>query len=746
MSYQLSTPLAQVRGLGPTWVNRLAKHDIHTVADFLLLLPIRYDDRSITLTINQLGSIDTDQLLTRLDSVANSGQNPTKLKLLTQDKKASDKSKIPTVTIRATVTQLKMYWKGTRSVQSAWLHDETGRIKATWFNSPFVMTTLREGETYLFAGKYSSHYSTLTQPSIEKIDTGESIHTGRLVPIYTSTIGIKPGMIRRLLQRILDQIEIDNRHAELIGRHCGLACPKANGSLQSQKSMEVINADGKSSTTNNQQLNLDENQSLLSLSTALSQLHFPDSADSIIVARERLALEELLVLLSTSQRLTKTWQKTYQSTTPNLRQMNIADLVDQHKLPFQLTNSQQIALQDLLSDLSQPYPMNRLLLGEVGSGKTVVAGLIASYLVSQGQTCCFLAPTRILAQQHASTLANLFPTTQIKLLTSQSTFDKVAQPTLLVGTHKLFNHIHALKPALVIIDEQQRFGVSQRTDQVSWTSHAKHKLLPHVLTMTATPIPRSLLLTIFRHIQVSTLTELPFPRQVKTYLVPNVKRTKAITWLRKQLMPDNSLLIVVCPLVDPNTKAAENASAAIATFQDMQKLFSDFPVGLLHGQQKKSDQANVLDQLHHDQLKILVATSLVEVGVDLPQATHLWIENADRFGLSSLHQLRGRVGRRGQEGHCLLFTNSTTDTTRSRLQLFSTTTDGFRLAEADLKQRGAGDIFGTKQHGWGGLRFSAWTNANLLKLSDQINHQLPSDWHSPLEAQFLSGEVEGVTN
>lgn len=699
MSYQLSTPLAQVRGLGPTWVSRFAKHDIYTVADFLLLLPIRYDDRSMTLTINQLQSSNIDQVFARFDSALNSGQNTIKLNQAAQNKKTASKSKTPTVTIRASITQLKMHWKGTRSIQSAWLHDETGRIKATWFNSPFVMTTLKEGETYLFAGKYSTQYSTLTQPSIEKIDTGENIHTGRLVPIYTSTMGIKPGMIRRLLQRILDQLEVDNYHDEL-----------------------------------------------LPISTALSQLHFPDSADNIIFARERLALEELLVLLSTSQRLTKTWRKIYQSTTPNLEQVSATDFIDQHKLPFHLTNSQKTVLQELLHDLCQPYPMNRLLLGEVGSGKTVVAGLIASYVVSQGQSCCFLAPTRILAQQHATTLANLFPTTQVKLLTAQSTFDQIARPTLLVGTHKLFNHIHTLKPALVIIDEQQRFGVLQRTDQVSWTSHSKHKLLPHVLTMTATPIPRSLLLTILRHIQVSTLTELPFPRQVKTYLVPNSKRTKAINWLKKQLTPAKSLLIVVCPLVDHNTKAAENASAALAIFQDMQKLFPKFPVGLLHGQQKKSDQACVLDQLHHDQLKILVATSLVEVGVDLPQATHLWIENAERFGLSSLHQLRGRVGRRGQEGHCLLFTNSTTDSTRDRLQLFSTTTDGFKLAEADLKQRGAGDIFGTKQHGWSGLRFSAWTNADLLAKSGQINHQLPADWHSPLEAQFLSREVEGITN
>jgi len=700
MSYSLTTPLNQVQGIGPTWVSRLGQHNIHTVADFLLLFPLRYDDRSTTLNINQLLTLDQDQLLNQ-GNLSNSDNQP--------------KSKIPTVTIRATVSQLKMYWKGPRSIQSAWLNDDTGRVKATWFNSPFVMTTLREGETYLFAGKYSHQYSTLTQPSIEKIDTGEQIHTGRLVPLYSSTIGIKPGMIRRLLQRILDQLEIDN-------------------------------IDRTPSTTYNQHLNLDENQPLLSLTIALSQLHFPDSADSIIVARERLALEELLTLRSASQRLTNTWRKTYKTTTPDLSIINAPDLISQNSLPFHLTNSQQTALQDLLTDLTQPYPMNRLLLGEVGSGKTVVAGLVASRLVAQGHTVCFLAPTRILAQQHAATLTNLFPSTQIKLLTAQSTFGKITQPTLLVGTHKLFTHIPAIKPALVIIDEQQRFGVLQRTDQVSWSNSGKQNLLPHVLTMTATPIPRSLLLTIFRHIQVSTLTELPFPRQVKTYLVPNAKRTKAITWLKKQLPPANSLLIVVCPLVDPNTKAAENASAAIAIFDEMKKLFPKFTVGLLHGQQKKTDQAQVLDQLHQDQLKILVATSLVEVGVDLPQATHLWIENADRFGLSSLHQLRGRVGRRGQEGHCLLFTNSTSDSTRDRLHLFSTTTDGFKLAEADLKQRGAGDIFGTKQHGWAGLRFSAWTNADLLAKSDQINNQLPPNWHSPLEAQFLSGEIEGMSN
>nr|MBP7842750.1 DEAD/DEAH box helicase [Candidatus Woesebacteria bacterium] len=456
--------------------------------------------------------------------------------------------------------------------------------------------------------------------------------------------------------------------------------------------------------------------------------------------------------------------KTYWKNLHSAEIIQLSDPEIPESIPFELTQAQKRCVTEILADIKTATPMNRVLIGDVGSGKTVVAGTAASHTIKSGKSVALVAPTKILAEQHYQTLQKIFPDLEVELLTGKTPKPRNASlksntvdhnsnltPKFYVGTHALINKIDSIQPGLIIYDEQHRFGVQQRSES------AKLQTIPHTLTMSATPIPRSLMLTIFSHLKVSIIDELPKGRiPTKTWVVPEEKRTGAYDWIAKELCSDSKtskqtdtdhsdattsdstkLALIVCPFIDPsNHEAFENIASAKETFETIKSEFSklgkkhkkSFTVALLHGKMKPAEQNKIIADLYDKKIDILVTTPVVEVGVDLPAASIMVIEASQRFGMASLHQLRGRVGRAGQQGYCLLFSSSNSKTAQERLENFSKETNGLKLAELDLKSRGSGDIFGTQQSGLSNLQFASWTNLELIGQAKQIYETLPKDW------------------
>lgn len=724
MNYRLESPLLTVKGVGPQITSALAKEGIKTVLDLLMVLPTRYADHSQTLTIQQL----------------------------------FDQEQKQTVTVVAQVIAVTEYRRGRRRLQQATLKDSTAQIRATWFNQTYLKQTLKKGESYRFSGKYDPKYRTLTQPAFEKTQA-HALHTGRIVPMYSSALPVKPGKLRRILQEIVSNLKVES----------------------SQQSSDDLVKFG-------QDL-IKSDQKLLPLDKAWQALHFPDEASQVEVARFRLGLEELVVLIRQAQQKRRDWQKLRTEPAINdLASKNQEDWLPTD-LPFALTKAQLRVTKQIFKDLGLDKAMNRLLLGDVGSGKTIVAGLVARQVVRAGHNVVMVAPTRILAEQHYQSLSKTLPDLPLTLITAKTT-GRVAtqatdrattqtaertaaqaterltakttkqagsnQPQLVIGTHAVFSRLTKLRPRLIIYDEQQRFGVVQRD------SGTKLKPQPHLLTMTATPIPRSLALTLFAHLKISRLDELPPGRKTpKSWLVPTTKRQAAYQWTLDQLALDKEAqAFVVCPFIDKaDHESLTKVAAAQEIYDTFQKLVQDatrqgstkaqlnkqnqsskseskrqkIGVDLLHGRLPAKTQAKVMDRFKNGQTKVLVTTPIVEVGVDVPEAKIMIIESAERFGLASLHQLRGRVGRGGQQGYCLLLKTTATAPDNKRLQTFIKHTDGHKLAEFDLQNRGPGELFGTEQSGFWQLRFGSWTNLELIETAQRLAQKLPADWQSFLD-------------
>lgn len=677
--YQLSTPLSSVKGIGPMLADKLAQINLLTVKDFLLWLPLRYEDRSRNVAIADL---KPGELVTFPAKVLNKGN----------------------------------YYKGRRSIQSATVVDATGRLKLMWFNNAYIVDRLTKDHDYLFSGKINDR-GIMVQPVVENLGI-DTIHTNRLVPLYSVMSTIKQGTLRRLLKHILDFL---TPPPDL-----------ANDLVLKNK--------------------------LPDLTTTFTQLHFPDSAEMVINARERLALEELLSLMHKSKGIKEEWAAQGHAPT-------IAETATTVSLPFTLTNAQQRVIKEVLDDLRRTIPMNRLLLGDVGSGKTVVAGLAAVEMMQVGHSVAFIVPTRILADQHTQTLQKLFPDLPLQLVTTsakKADFQVSDQPTLYIGTHAVINRLPLIQPGLIIYDEQHRFGVTQRSysgEELLSGSGKQRQLSPHILTMSATPIPRSLMLTIFSHLSLSVIDEMPQGRlPVKTWVVPEPKRAGALDWIDQQLgkstasadhVPAQTQVLIVCPFIDPSRhEALENVAAVTQTFQNIKTGLPHRRVALLHGRMTKAEQKLITDKLYERQIEVLVTTPIVEVGVDLPAASIIVIEAADRFGLASLHQLRGRVGRAGQQAYCLVFSSSKQPAVLDRLTKFSQVTNGQELAELDLENRGAGDIFGTQQHGFDQLRFASWTNLELITLARTAFERLQElpNWQPLFDMRQSESETTPLAN
>ena len=545
--------------------------------------------------------------------------------------------------------------------------DDTGEIDITFFNQSFVKDAIKWGETYIFYGKVSatSKMFSMTNPIFER-DTQNGEFTGRIIPVYPLTKGLTQKSLMNAVRHAL--------------KECGDELPDALP---------------KSVT---------ERYELCKVPFAYENIHFPRDANSLEIARKRLVFEELFVLAAAMKflRLGRENKAGRSLTTPDFAEFYNA-------LPFEATNAQKRAINESARDMAGEIPMNRLIQGDVGSGKTLVAAALSWAAAKCGRQTAFMAPTEILAQQHYRSMSELLEPLGIRVglltgsLTAKQKRDVYGQLNLgeidlIIGTHALISDgvsFHDL--ALVITDEQHRFGVNQRSTLIEKGES------PHVLVMSATPIPRTLSMIIYGDLDVSVIDEMPpGRREVETFVVTERHRKRIYSFSEK-LVGEGRQIYVICPMVEEG----EEMASAVSHYETLKKdVFPNLRVALVHGKMNSKDKDASMKAFADGEADILVATTVVEVGVDVPNAALIIVENADRFGLSQLHQLRGRVGRGKHESYCVLFGGTAAETSRARLEILRTTNDGFKIAEEDLKLRGPGDFFGSRQHGLPQMRIA----------------------------------------
>ncbi|MEK7497444.1 MAG: ATP-dependent DNA helicase RecG [Patescibacteria group bacterium] len=589
-------------------------------------------------------------------------------------------------TVKGVVTSfINQYTKSGRMIQIVNIEDSTGTLSAIWFNQPFLRSSFKKGSTVAFGGTlgWFGRNKAFMAPEYEVIrENTRQIHTGGLIPIYPETAGISSKWLRR---RVSDALE---RYTQ---------------SLSEFLSKDVI-------SKNN----------LLDYTKAINNVHTPKSIKEYEKGKERLSFNEFFFLIIQNIKRKRRWQKNRASNELTLNQKEVDQFVK--TLPFKLTDSQKNATEEILSDLEGKIPMNRILEGDVGSGKTVVAaiGVFATFL--NGYQTVIMAPTQILATQHYRTLIKLFEKYKItiNLITSdtrlQSPQATASGGQVFIGTHALLSkNLNLDNVAFIVIDEQHRFGVTQREALVKKTK--KGNIAPHVLTMTATPIPRTVALTFFGDLDISILNELPSGRKkITTWIVPQEKRNAGYQWLHKKIKEEETQVFVVCPLIDESEKETMiEVKAVTKEAENLKKLFPDLKIGLIHGKLSAKEKDRIIDEFKEKKTDILVATPVIEVGIDIPNATIMVIEAADRFGLAQLHQLRGRVGRGEKKSYCILLTESKSEISNKRLSYMEKSYSGFELAEADFKLRGPGEIFGTSQSGFPTLKIATWDQMDLLK-------------------------------
>ena len=572
---------------------------------------------------------------------------------------------------------------GKASIIEVIISDGTGGLRLSFFNQPWLANRFKQGEAISVSGKIDQYLGRLVMnsPDWESVEA-ENLHTNRIVPIYSLTERINQKWLRNLLKQVI----------EYWARSVADALP------------ESVRSSAR----------------VMPLGEALLQIHFPDSQDKLKAARERLAFDEIFYLQMGVLRQKRDWKSVDARRFPVPDEWLGARLTS---LPFTLTSVQQRAISDIRADLDSGKPMNRLLQGDVGSGKTVVAALAAGVITSNGAQAAIMAPTSILAEQHyrnfTDLLKDLLKPEEIRLLvgdTPESEKEEIrnglANNTIkiVIGTHAVIEGpVQFGELQFVVIDEQHRFGVEQRAELRSKGTN------PHLLVMTATPIPRSLALTLYGDLDLSIMDEMPAGRQpINTYLLRPQERERAFTLLRGQIK-DNKQAFIIYPLIDESEKI--EARAAVDDYETLSKeVFPDLKLGLLHGRMRPAEKDDVMLKFRDRKFDILVSTTVVEVGVDVPNATVMVIEGADRFGLAQLHQLRGRVGRGSDQSYCLLIPTHEDKTENERLQAMTESNDGFLLAEKDLQIRGPGEFLGTRQSGYtSGLRMASITDVKLIE-------------------------------
>ncbi len=653
----LDAPVTTLPGVSTAYAARLQRLGIVRVGDLLYHFPHRYDDYATLKPINRLEY----------------GEETTVIG-----------------TVWSTKTRQT---RGGGVIISSIIADGSGTIEAVWFNQPYLARQLRAGRRISLSGKVDEYLGRLIlrSPAWEPLEP-ELIHTARLVPVYPLTGGITARWLRRIIKRAVDYW-----------------APRLQDPLP-----ETVRS----------------RAGLMDLPTAIRQIHFPDNWPLADEARRRLSFDEFFFIQLGMLHQRRTWQTQEAPPLPTDR-----PLLDRflQSLPFELTAAQRRSLDHILQDLAQPHPMSRLLQGDVGSGKTVVAAAAMLMAVAAGKQAALMAPTEILAEQHYRTLTTLLAGSgtwgparpvSIVLLTGslgqaerRQAYSAIAtgQADIVVGTHALIQrHLTFHDLALVIVDEQHRFGVVQRA-----TLRGKGGA-PHMLVMSATPIPRSLALTLYGDLDLSVIDELPPGRRpIETrWLLPR-ERERAYSFLRSQIARGRQAFILY-PLIEESDKV--EARAAVEEYERLQQtVFPDLRLGLLHGRMKAREKDEVMNRFRQGEIHILVSTSVIEVGIDVPNATVMLVEGADRFGLAQLHQFRGRVGRGEHQSYCLLLSdaaspdNPQTKATWERLKAIEETQDGFLLAEKDLELRGPGDFFGVRQSGLPQLRLATLSNLRVLE-------------------------------
>lgn len=585
------------------------------------------------------------------------------------------------VTLQAKITSVVgRYVRKGIHITEAIASDDTASVRLVWFNQPYRATAIKQGQDYFVSGDYTLRRSrfSITNPSIELVSEFP-VNTARIVPIYRETKGLKSNQIRRLIRESIDTIKELPEHLPpwLL----------------------------------NQQKLIDYNQALI-------RIHFPDTPADVDLARKRLAFEEVFEL-TLAALINKQEIQSEKGIPIPFSEKLAKDFVA--KLPFKLTNAQRKVVWQIYKDMQKPLPMNRLIEGDVGSGKTVVAAMAALMAIEQKFQAALMAPTEILARQHAATIFNLLenvgygnqlglligglPAPQKKLIHRRIADGGIR---LIVGTHALIaEKVDMRKLGLIIIDEQHRFGVAQRKKLQTKAGH-----VPHVLHMTATPIPRSLALTLYGELDISVLDELPpGRRQTKTTIASPASNPRLYEQIDKELAAGRQMF-VVCPLIS-DSDSSRGLSAEEVFEQLSKKHFKHRRTALLHGRMKAADKEKTMNDFAAQQYDILVSTTVIEVGVDVPNATIMLIIGADKFGLAQIHQLRGRVGRGGHQSYCFLMTSDPKAPVQ-RLKALENTNDGFKLAELDLKLRGPGAIYGTVQHGALDLRIASLGDTKLI--------------------------------
>lgn len=592
------------------------------------------------------------------------------------------------------------YSKG-KFVSKVKVCDDSAVMELVFFNNKYIQNMLKYNNTYLFYGKINRNFYgiQMTSPIFCEEETSTSMQ-----PVYNLTYGLTNLTVIKAVRSALEMLP-----------------EKINDPLP-QKIREKFD--------------------LMDLKSALSNIHFPSDNNSLQKARERHVVEELLVLNLGLRSL----KNHYRGKNENLIN-NDFSLDFEKLLPYNLTNAQKNAIKDCIYDVkNEEKSLNRLIQGDVGSGKTVVAGSLCYTAVKNGMQVAFMAPTELLAEQHFKTFKKLFLNSELKveLLTGSlknSQKDKIRRQLaegeidLIVGTHALITDKTSFKNlGLVITDEQHRFGVAQRSKLLKKGNN------PHLLVMSATPIPRTLGLIIYGDLDISIIDELPPGRQkIDTLLIDAAKRQRALNFIYREIKRGRQAYIV-CPLVEEGE--TELASAEEYAAELMLNYFSDVPVGIVHGKMKSVEKESVMRDFSENKIKLLVATTVIEVGIDVPNATIIMIENAERFGLSQLHQLRGRVGRGIEKSYCILVSDNNYATSRERLKTMCTTNDGFKIADADFKMRGPGDFFGSKQHGLPQLKIAAFSDTKNLNLSQKIADYIINNSHNLLDDEYRGLRAE----
>lgn len=677
----LNAPVSVVVGVSEVHSKRLARLGVETVRDLLYLYPRRYRDYS---AIKPVSSLQVGEEATVIGEVWE-----------TANRRA-----------RSGIT-----------VTTTLVADGTGLVEAIWFNQPYLLKQLQTGRKVILSGTVglSSGHFDMQSPEWELMN-GEPLHTARLVPVYPLTEGITSKWLRRVQKRTVDYW----------ARRVPDPLPNA----------------------------VRERLDLADLGSALEQIHFPDDAASLERARRRLCFDEFLLIQLGVLRQRRLWRG-QPGRALAVRQDLVSGFIG--SLPFALTGAQQRATEQVLADIAQPVPMSRLLQGDVGSGKTVVALIAMLVATDNGAQAALMAPTEILAEQHHRTISDLvgraaestpgWRVPSVRLVTgSLARSDRArareeiasGQAEIVVGTHALIQQDVQFKElALTVIDEQHRFGVMQRSVLRDKGYHS------HVLVMSATPIPRSLSLTVYGDLDLSVIDELPPGRQVvKTHWLTSRERERAYKFVRGQVEKGRQAF-VICPLIE-ESDTLEVKSAVEEHRRLQEEVFPDLRIGLLHGKMRADEKDDAMALFRSGEVHVLVSTSVVEVGIDVPNATVMLIEGADRFGLAQLHQFRGRVGRGEFESYCLLIADQPTLVGTERLAAIETMHDGFALAEKDLELRGPGEFFGTRQSGLPNLRLAKLSDTKVLetarKAAIQIMEVDPS--LSLPEHQLLAQKLE----